>query len=450
MTRAASAGEETRTGAVRDGDGQTPTGATRLPLWLFATLAVFLLLVGASRVMSAPYTDAAEYQCYALAFWGGSHAATVPSAKVCAYYLSAAPAAPFHTLPREYGPLALLVFSLPLVGPSALYPWIFAFAMALIVVGLALLLQRVGTVGAGHSWLLYVMLGSMATAAARFDVVPAACTLLALVALRRGRQGWAYAALAAGTLLKLYPALLLPLFLIESWRGRHEKPLWRGPALFAGVVAVVEGCVALLNPAAVLAPLGFLQGRCVQVESLPATLAALGTLLRGHRPAFAYSPQYNSICQMSPGLELFATLCTVLALAGIVGVVALHWRGRLSLGLAACLVLALAMLGSKVFSPQYVLWISPLVAWEYGLAELRAFLGWSLVCLATTLCYPLAYTSLLLVALHTIPDTAVPLTAGLRNALLIALVAVALTEVLRSRPAPDYAARTSPGSPSGG
>jgi hypothetical protein len=154
----------------------------------------------------------------------------------------------------------------------------------------------------------------------------------------------------------------------------------------------------------------------------------------------------------------------VLALVGIVGVVALFWRGRLSLGLAACLVLALAMLGSKVFSPQYLLWISPLVAWEYGLAELRAFLGWSLVCLATTLCYPLSYTSLLLVALRTTPDTAVPLTAGLRNALLIALIVLALRQVLRSRrrgpspqlgtaplgATPGYIARTSPGSPSGG
>jgi len=116
---------------------------------------------------------------------------------------------------------------------------------------------------------------------------------------------------------------------------------------------------------------------------------------------------------------------------------------------------ALAMLGSKVFSPQYLLWISPLVACEFGLRDLRAFAGWCLVCLATTLCYPLSYTSLLLVAPHTTPDTAVPLTTGLRNTLLLGLVGAALTATIlsqRRRPGcrPGCTARTSQGSRGGG
>jgi hypothetical protein len=58
--------------AVESGASErVPRRIIRPPLWLFATLAVFLLLVGAARVISAPKTDAAEYQCYALAFWAG-------------------------------------------------------------------------------------------------------------------------------------------------------------------------------------------------------------------------------------------------------------------------------------------------------------------------------------------------------------------------------------------
>ena len=148
-------------------------------------LAVFLLLAGAVRWR---FIDATEYQCYALAFWHGSQAAIAPSAAICATYLGSTPAAAFSTLPKEYGPLAMAVFSLPLLGPAGLYPWLFAVEMLAIVLGVALLLHRVGPFGAGHAWLLYVMLGSAATAAARFDVVPAACTLLALIALRRGRH----------------------------------------------------------------------------------------------------------------------------------------------------------------------------------------------------------------------------------------------------------------------
>jgi hypothetical protein len=429
------------------------SGSVRLPLRLFAALTAILLLAGAFRVTGAPLTDTAEYRCYAVAFWSGSAAATAPGiGSVCATYLGAVPVSAFHTLPREYGALALAVFSLPLLGPPSLYPWIFAAAMLATVLGLALILHRVGPPGAGHAWLLYVMLGSAATAAARFDVIPAACTLLALIALRRGRHGWAYAALAAGTLLKLYPVLLLPLFLIESWRIRDRTPVLRGPAVFAAGIALPEGAVWLLNPASAAGPAAFLGGRCVQVESVPASLSALLALIRGQSLAFTY--RYNSICQISPGLGALSLLCAVLALGGILATLVLYGRGRLSLGLAASLVLAVAMLGSKVFSPQYLLWIGPIYAWEYGMRDLRAFVGWSLVCLATTLCYPLAYTSLVLVALRTTPDTAVPLTAGLRNTLLCALVAVALLEavlrpLLRPLLRPGYAPRTSPGSRAG-
>ena len=128
----------------------------------------------------APFTDAAEYQCYALAFWHGSDAATVPSAATCATYLGSTPLPAFATLPKEYGPLAIVVLSLPLLGSAGRYPWLFAAEMIAVVLGVALLLHRIAPVGAGRVWLLYVMLGSAAAAAARFDVVPAACTLLAL------------------------------------------------------------------------------------------------------------------------------------------------------------------------------------------------------------------------------------------------------------------------------
>ncbi len=314
----------------------------------------------------------------------------MPSAATCATYLGSTPLPAFATLPKEYGPLAIVVFSLPLLGSAGLYPWLFAAEMIAVVLGVALLLHRIAPVGAGRVWLLNVMLGSAATAAARFDVVPAACTLLALVALTRGHHSWAYAALAAGTLLKIYPALLLPLFLIESWRMRGTIPLWRrGPGLYAAAVVMVEGVAWLLNPASALRPATFMRGRCVQVGSLPASLSALGALVSREPISFLYS--YNSICQVSSGLGVLSAICIGMAMVGIAAVIVLYWRGAISLGLAALLLLALALLGSEVFSPQYLLWISPLVAWEFGLRDLRAFAGWCLVCLATTLCYPLSY-----------------------------------------------------------
>lgn len=403
---------------------------TRLPLWIVVVVAAFLLLVGASKGFGLPEVDVVEYRCYALAFWGGPPAVAASHLTTCPVYLGDIPSRVFSALPREYGPLALIPFSLPALAPGPAYSWLFAVEMLCVIFAVTWLLHRYGAPGAAHAWLFYAMLGSMATAAGRFDIVPSACVVLALVALRRDREKLAYAALAAGVLLKFYPLLLLPLFLIHTWRSRYRQPLWHGPAVFAGITACVLGCAALLNPSRVLDPLRFMGSRCVQVESLPATLSYLWTRLTGGDVSYTYS--FNATCQRSAGLDALAALCTLLALAGIALVVYLFWRGHVSLPLAAILTLSLAMIGTKVFSPQYLLWVSPLVALAYGL-RIRAFLAWGAVCLATTLCYPLSYGSLLLIPLHVTPQQLVPITAALRNLLLAALVVTVLTLAWRGR-----------------
>lgn len=426
-----------------DGSRVTASGRpTHIPLALLLIFAAALLLVGASKnVHFAP--DLAAYRCYGLAFWGSGRAAAAASLPFCRAYLGGIPAHPVAILPREYGPLALLVFAPPALAPAILYPWLFAAEMLLVVCGITALLRRTGVPGAAHAWLFYVLLGSMATALSRFDLVPAACVVLALLILRRGRHTWAYAALAVGVLLKFYPLILLPLFLVETWRSCHalmlwRRPMWRGPAVFVGMVATVEGAGALVAPAHMLEPLRFLGERCVQVESLPATLSSLWSQLSGARVTLMYSTASNAMCQQSPGLGALVPACAMLAALGALAVLALRWRGRLSLVDAAVLLLCLSMLGSKVFSPQYLLWVTPLVAWEHGL-RLRPFLVWATLCLATTLCFPLSYGSVLLPALHLTSQQMVPVTAGLRNLLLVALVLGALIRTAvahRSLPAP--------------
>lgn len=403
---------------------------TRIPLGLMLVLATPLLLIGAAKGFGLATVDVAEYQCYTRAFWGGSSAVAAAHLSVCPVYLGTLPTGPFAILPREYGPLALVLFSPPALAPSNVYPWLFAAEMLAVVYAVTWLLLRFGAPYAAHAWLFYAMLGSMATALGRFDIVPSACVVVALVALRHDRQKLAYAALATGVLLKFYPLLLLPLFLIQTWRRRTAVPAWHGPVTFAGITAAVFGLAALLDPAHVLDPLRFMGSRCVQVESLPATLSFLWTRATGGSISSIYA--FNAMCQQSTGLDPLATLCTLLAVGGIVLTAYLFWRGHVSLLLAAILTLCLTMVGTKVFSPQYLLWVSPLIALAYGLHS-RVFLAWGAVCLATTLCYPLSYGSLLLVPLHASPQDLVPVTAALRNLLLAALVVSILAQSWRGR-----------------
>lgn len=398
-------------------------------------LGSIALVIGMSKTSFGASADVAEYRCYGVAFLGGASALASAHLSNCATLIGSVPAIPFHVLPREYGPLALLIFILPALAPSVLYPWLFALEMLLAVWGIALVLARWGAPGAGHVWIVYAMLGSMVTALGRFDVLPSLCIVLAFVAWRHGRQNWAYAALALGVLLKFYPLLLLPLFLIETWRNRERRLPWHGPAMFAGVMLAGEGLALAVNPSAALEPLYFMSNRCVQVESLPSSLSYALARLTGNQVSFSYA--YRAMCQSSVGSEGFASALLLLAIAGIAVVAVFFARQRIAMLPAAVLTFCLAVLGTRVFSPQYLLWISPLVAFAWGL-KARPFLAWGAVCLVTTLCYPLSYGSLLLPLLRLRPEQIVPLTAGVRNLLLLTLVVAALWRVGQGKTAPSH------------
>jgi hypothetical protein len=391
------------------------------PLWLFGALAALFLLVAATK----DTTDVIEYHCYALDFWQGAHTANAALASQCATKIPDLARAPYHQLPREYGPLALLVFSLPLVAPLGWYNTVFNLLMCGVILAIAWALDRYGPRGAGHIWLLYTLLGVMMEAAGRFDALVAAAVLVALLASQRGRTLLAYSALAVGTLLKFFPLALLPLLLIQSWWRREAEPFWRGPALFAGVALVGEGLAALISPASALEPLSFMGARCVEVESFPATLAFLWDIITGSQVTSRPVERFQSVCQFGSGLDVTPPLATALAVVGILAVYWLVWRGRLSLSQGFLFATGLLILGVKVFSIQYLLWLSPLIAYEYG-AQGLALAGWGAVMLASALYFPVAnYTGSWLV-------THIPLLVALRNLLMVVVGALALRDVLRA------------------
>jgi hypothetical protein len=420
----------------------------RLPsLWLLGLVAGLLLMAAARQDIGDVY----EYHCYALDFWQGAHAANAALATkvagklvTCADKIPGLAAIPFQELPREYGPLSLVVFSLPMLAPVSWYDPVFHALMTAVILGIAWLLARFGPRGAGHAWLLYTLLGVMMEAAGRFDALVAAATLIALLAAPRGRPLLAYGSLAAGTLLKFFPLALLPLFLIDSWRRRREQPFWRGPALFAGIVAAGEGVAALISPARALQPLGFMGGRCVEAEAYPATLSFLWAGLTGGHVSQILVPEYSSLCQFGPGLDGAQMITTLAATVGLAAVYWLYWRERLSLAQSLLFATGLLIVGVKVFSVQYLLWLNPLVAYVYGL-EGAALVGWGSVLLATTLYYPLAIAPLVQQALgrwfqdHTTAITTVLIM--LRNTLMLVVGGLAWRSALRgSRRAAERAA----------
>jgi len=374
-----------------------------------------LMFCGASWQIFWPSTDAARYQCYALIFWLGSGAMQLLPASQCAFlHASTLVYPPFHMLPLEYPPLTLVLFSLSLLAPIPYYQLIFALWMALTSVLIYWLLLRYGPRGAALTFALFALVGAWATAEGRFDLVPALLTLLCLLAAERKHWTAAYIALAFGTLLKIYPLLLLPALFIaeqraaqcfhqpaeemtlssvttELWRTLRGIGSWRwkNSLLFFIILIVVTASFALLDfQGAIVSQLSYFAHRPVQIESTGSTILWIATTF-GFPAHVEYTfGSLNIVSALGNSVSLFFLLSFVL---GYLYTIWLQWREKLDIVQAFIALLLVFIATGKVFSPQYLIWLMPLLAYSCAL-DAFWLLFWGSISLITTIIYPYLYT----------------------------------------------------------
>lgn len=401
-------------------------------VWAAANL-VYVTTYGGT----VPNHDVHEYQHYALLFW-----ITPPL---------------FHHLPVEYPPLSIIPFTLTLLPPFLDPLVVFTFWMGVLFIAGYLWFLRYADRRRAITYAVYLLVGAASTVFARFDLVPALVTLLALAAAERRRFSWAYLLLAAGILLKLYPAFLVPLVAIEQWRllaqrtpatPRREsrdaiqhsrvqsrmvapalatvrawlasvlgavdrqaaREVVRGVGLCVLVVVLGFGVAALLSPAGALSGFSYAGSRPLQVESTPASLLWIGSWF-GFPAHAVYT--YQSLNLVGPLDHLLEPLSALALAGGCLLVYWRQWRGRLDVGHAFVACVCVVLVTNKIFSPQYLIWALPLVAYVMGFDVL-----WLVVGLLTTAIYPFLYFAhghILLVA----QDWRFLPVIALRNALLV-------------------------------
>ena len=408
----------------------------------FVTITIF---VGSSWQVFLSTSDPARYQCYALTFWLGSNAIHMLPATQCDFLQATLSPAqlPFHMLPLEYPPLTLLPFSLALLVPLAYYQLAIAFIMALAGVFIYWLLLQYGPRGAALAFALSVLIGALGTAQRRFDLLPAALTLLCLIAAERKHWTSAYVALAFGVLLKIYPLLLLPALFIAEQRFLEKLPVpaqknslrsllrelwdtlcsfrrwdWNNMLLCLCIILGVTGFFAVLNfQGAVLNQIDYFFGRPVQVE---ATGGILLWLAQSVGFPLTISQSYGSLNIVSALTGIVSLLSTISLLAGYLYSIFMQWRGKFDITQTAIAILLVSIVTGKVFSPQYLIWLMPLLAYA-GAFDILWNILWGVISLLTT------YT---LIFLYTKPVTDIrdiPLLPGffetisIRNALFIVM-----------------------------
>jgi hypothetical protein len=256
----------------------------------------------------------------------------------------------------------------------------------------------------------------------RYDLWPTALATGALVACLRDRYVLGFAALAAAFAAKLFALVLLPLAIVWTLRRAGARALGRGLASFALVVAAAFGPFAVLAPHGLWLSLSDQASRAIQIESF----VGAGIM------TFAHPQVIVSLGSVSvAGYHRTAILASVLEAAVLLALWVAFTRGksepdRLVRYGAAC-ICAFIVLG-KVLSPQYLIWLVPLVPLVRGRRGQLAtgLLGVALI--ATQWYFPAHYNALVNFHLAWFVLT--------RDAVLIGLLAVLAlpsVETLRAR-----------------
>jgi hypothetical protein len=372
-------------------------------------LSIIALLIAADVDVHFYNPGVDAYQCYATAFWFGAKLTQLLPVSQCQFIPQVAQ---FHTLPLEYPPLSLLIFSLPLLAPSADYPIVFALCMALTAFFIYWLLLREAPRRAGTVFAVCLLVGCLATAFARFDLVPAALTLLCLILAERRHWTLAYVSLALGVLIKLYPIVLFPLvFLAEqrqeagmflpdvsftlktlptvlqrSFRNmRHAR--WKNTLLFIGLVLGVTAFFGIFISKGAFSWLSYVDSRPFQVESTGSALLWLASFLG---VPVAWNNTFGSFNAISPLAGVITQGFIGLFCVGYIYILIQQRKGHMNLAQASLAALLVLVATSKIFSPQYLLWLIPLLA--YTAAEnRRVLLYWGGISVLTTLIFPIYY-----------------------------------------------------------
>ena len=274
----------------------------------------------------------------------------------------------------EYPPLAYVVLFIPRLFASnpAAYEAVF-IVMTFVVFLIGLYFSERMADNLGYSSFKVMLLYTVAMMLMfefqvdRFDIIPAVITLVALSMMIEKRYEWAFVLLAVGTLMKLYPAILMPVLLIYLLSIREYKHA--GISVMAAVIsaAIVLGALLAIGSH----PLAFLDyhtERPLEIESLAASIISFLGLFMNLEISTVFSFGSDNIVGPLPDSIASVLLWIMMGLILVVYVVYAYFafskktENLRESSIAMLMTLLVFMLFSTVFSGQYMIWAIPAMA----------------------------------------------------------------------------------------
>lgn len=258
---------------------------------------------------------------------------------------------PYVDVPSEYPQIPTFLFGLlylfiPTADVQRVYFLHSSIISLLMLVSLFFTIRMLYAMLSERKWLAYLMLlpGTLYFTYNRFDILPAFLSLWSLLSLRRQKFVATGILLGIGALTKWYPALLLPVYLSYDY-ALHKRVNWKMILAFAATGILIAlptlltgGLAALLNPYLLQS------GRGLEQVSLPELLRLLFWNIGLFPSTILLTYTFLALQFLPTPLSLFARIDKEEKL--------LQWN---------ILIIGAFIVFSRIYSPQWLLWLLPFV-----------------------------------------------------------------------------------------
>ncbi len=328
---------------------------------------------------------------------------------------------PYRDFEVEYPPGALPVFVVPALLSGefrSAFEWLMALCGGAVIVATAIAGRRLGL---GLGTLAFVALAPLALGSViltRFDLWPAMLASFALAALVHDRLRLGHGLLGVAVAAKLYPGVLLPLALAYVWRRRGRREALVCGGVFAAVVVAAYLPFVAIAPGEVASSVGQQLSRPLQLESLGSAVLLAAHDLFGLDVEIRSSHGSQNLAgtlAMLVGIALSVAQVAVLLWLWVAFARARRTPSPYELAVAAAAAVTAFVALGKVLSPQFLVWLVPLVPLARRLGA-TALLAVALV--LTQLWFPYRYWDLAEL------DPAVAWLVLARDLVLVALLAL--------------------------
>jgi Gpi18-like mannosyltransferase len=282
-----------------------------------------------------------------------------------------------RSLAFEFPPLALLFVVIPRIFASTPYGYFVVYAATMFVffvIGLFIICKIAERFNKDQKKFMlaytFSMLLLLEFVIDRHDIIPVVMTLAAIYCFITKRYTLAFVLLALGAMIKLYPAILFPIFLIPLIMDKDWKEVLKGAGAFATVLLAVVIPVMLFQPDMMSYFIGYHADRPLQIESVAASLIFLFSMAGLTEVQMVFT--YGSENVIGPWPDAVAPWLTPLMMVSVMTIYIVYAymlnniRGRgnendRSYLFANAMLLSVMMfiIVGKVFSSQYLMWLIP-------------------------------------------------------------------------------------------